>query len=396
MQPTPPPEAPEVQRPRLLVVDDIEENLFAFSATLREEDVEILCVRSGPEALEVLLDQEVALALVDVQMPGMDGYELAELMRGNSRTRHVPILFVTASARDSARIFRGYEAGAVDYLLKPIEPLVLRTKVRTFLQLHRQQLKLGAQLGELQKISAERQRLVDELRENLRLKELFLAALSHDLRSPLGAMVTSADLLSRRTPDEWVQRIAGRIKASGESIAGMLDALLDLAEARVGGGLHLRREPAHLVEVVDRVVIEHQLLFPDRTIEVVSDGGMRGDWDKARLHRLLSNLVGNALAHGAAAPPVRIELDGADADEVRILVRNGGTIPPDILSRLFDPFRASSARHRGGLGLGLFSAQQIARAHGGEVEVRSTEKEGTCVEVRLARLGPRQEAMAAS
>ena len=385
-------------RPRLLIVDDIEENVVAFSAVLEDEDVEILSARSGAEALELLLRHEVALALVDVQMPEMDGYELAELMRGSSRTRQVPILFVTASASDSARVFRGYEAGGVDYLVKPIEPLVLRNKVRIFLQLHRQQVQLAMRLEELQRISVERQRLVDELSETLRLNELFLAALSHDLRSPLGAMITSAELLHRRSAEENTRRVAQRIRASGEAISGMLDSLLDLAQARVGGGLRLRVEAVVLDELVERVVSEQQIHFPGRQIEVRSEGTLRGVWEPARLHRLVSNLVGNALAHGSAAAPVRVELDGTGADEVRIRVRNGGAIPPEILPRLFDPFHTSTARHRGGLGLGLFSVRQIAQAHGGAVEVHTSAEEGTCVEVRLARrveeAGERQAAVA--
>jgi len=376
----------DAPRPRILLVDDVPENLVALAALLREEDVEILEARSGPEALEILLDLEVALALVDVQMPEMDGFELAELMRGSSRTRHVPILFVTAGARSEERIFRGYEAGAVDYLLKPIEPVVLQNKVRTFLQLYRQREQLGARLEQLQRISAERQRLVEELQQTLRLNELYLAALSHDLRSPLSAILAGAEILRRRTPDEAVHRAAKRIQSSGESMARMIESLLDLAQARVGGGLRLRPESVHLPELVERVIGEHRLLAPNRLVEVAAEGNLRGMWDPGRLHRLVSNLVGNAIQHGTQHPPIRVELDGAEGERVHLRVRNGGAIATDLLGELFNPFRVSTSRHRGGLGLGLFSVQQIARAHGGDVAVRSSEAEGTCVEVTLRRV----------
>lgn len=374
------------QRPRILVVDDVPENLVAIGALLKDEDVDLVEARSGPEALEMLLEQEVALALVDVQMPEMDGFELAELMRGTTRTRHVPILFVTAGARSDERIFRGYEAGAVDYLLKPIEPLVLQNKVRTFLQLYRQRQQLGDRLNQLQQISAERQRLVEELRETLRLNELYLAALSHDLRSPLAAILASAEVLRRRSLDEPAQRTATRIQASGEAMARMIDSLLDLAQARVGGGLRLRPESVHLPELVERVLAEHRIVAPDRPVEVVADGNLRGVWDPARLHRLTSNLVGNALQHGSRFPPVQVELEGKEAETVCLRVRNGGAIDPAVMPHLFNPFRVSTARQRGGLGLGLYSAQQIARAHGGDVVVRSSPEQGTCVEVTLLRV----------
>ena len=120
---------------KCLLVDDVEENLLALSALLRRDDVELLEARSGAEALELLLVHDVALALLDVQMPDMDGFELAELMRGSERTRHVPIIFVTAGARDQHRLFKGYEAGAVDFLYKPIEPHILKNKAEVFFQL---------------------------------------------------------------------------------------------------------------------------------------------------------------------------------------------------------------------------------------------------------------------
>ena len=134
---------------RVLAVDDTEENLVALDALLRQEGVELLVARSGIEALELLLLHDVALALLDVQMPGMDGFELAELMRGTERTRRVPIIFLTAVATDERRRFRGYETGAVDYLFKPIDPQIVRNKVEVFVELYRQRRELSHQRDEL-------------------------------------------------------------------------------------------------------------------------------------------------------------------------------------------------------------------------------------------------------
>jgi len=122
----------------LLLVDDLEENLLAMAALLRGPGLHLLKARTGAEALELLLVNEIALALVDVQMPDMDGFELAELMRGSERTKHVPIVFVTAGAHDRKRLFQGYDSGAVDFLYKPIEPHILTNKVAVFLDLFRQ------------------------------------------------------------------------------------------------------------------------------------------------------------------------------------------------------------------------------------------------------------------
>src|SRR5882757_8493964 len=125
-------------RIKCLLVDDLEENLLALCALLQRDDVELLTARSGPDALELLLLHDVALAFLDVQMPDMDGFELAELMRGSERTRHVPIIFVTAGGHDQHRLFQGYDTGAVDFLHKPIEPHMLKSKADVFFQLYRQ------------------------------------------------------------------------------------------------------------------------------------------------------------------------------------------------------------------------------------------------------------------
>src|ERR1700750_1651818 len=172
-------------RVKCLLVDDLDENLVALSALLNADDVELLEARSGAEALELLLIHDVALAFLDVQMPEMDGFELAELMRGSERTRQVPIIFVTAGARDQHRLFKGYESGAVDFLFKPIEPHILQNKADVFFQLHRHKQQLAHELR--------------EKTETLRLNEMLTAVLSHDLRSPLNAVLTSAVLIPRRS-----------------------------------------------------------------------------------------------------------------------------------------------------------------------------------------------------
>ena len=124
--------------PKLLLVDDRPDNLLALEGLLRHSDAQILKAESGKRALELLLDHEVALALIDVQMPELDGFALAELMRNVERTREIPIIFVTAGLHDRDRVFKGYESGAVDFLVKPLDPRILASKVNVFLQLYRQ------------------------------------------------------------------------------------------------------------------------------------------------------------------------------------------------------------------------------------------------------------------
>lgn len=352
---------------KFLVVDDVEENLVALEALLRREGLEVLTARSGLDALELLLVHDVALALLDVQMPGMDGFELAELMRGTERTKHVPIIFVTAGARDPQRVFKGYESGAVDFLFKPIEPHVLKSKSDVFFELHRQ-----------------RQALADALR----LNELFVGVLGHDLLNPLNTILTGTQVLERQLADDRQQRVLRRMTSAGQRMTVMIEQLRDLTRARLAGGVGFLRavERVDVGLLLRRTAEELHGAQPGREILVGMIGDCTTSGDEHRLMQLFSNLVANALQHGTPGTPVRATAEGT-ADEIVVRVHNSGAIPSTLLPTLFDPFRTqpTHAPRASGLGLGLFIAQQVALAHGGMVTVDSSEAAGTTFTVRLAR-----------
>jgi two-component system sensor histidine kinase/response regulator len=361
---------------KCLLVDDLAENLLGLSELLRQDDVEILEARSGTEALEILLIHDVALALLDVQMPDMDGFELAELMRGSARTRHIPIIFVTAGARDQHRLFQGYESGAVDFLYKPIEPQILRNKAAVFFQLDRQRRQLDHELH--------------ERTETLRLNEMFTALLAHDLRNPLNAVLTSAHLVQRIVAEPVAKDAAARILASGQRMSRLIEDMLDLARARIGGGIAVKPQDAEFDALIDPVIREHRAASPDRPIEVIRRGAMHGQWDPERLAQVASNLIGNAIQHGDARGPVVVRLDGSQPDVVIFSVTNDGIIPAERHAGLFDPFKDGKQRagRNDGLGLGLFIVQQIVAAHGGTIEVLSETERRTVFRVRLPRRTP--------
>jgi two-component system, sensor histidine kinase and response regulator len=361
---------------KCLLVDDLSENLLALSELLRQDGVEILQARSATEALELLLLHDVALALLDVQMPDMDGFELAELMRGSARTRHVPIIFVTAGARDQHRLFQGYESGAVDFLYKPIEPQILRNKAAVFFQLDRQRRQLDHELH--------------ERTETLRLNEMFTALLAHDLRNPLNAILTSAQLVERLAAEPVPKEAAARILSSGRRMSRLIEDMLDLARARVGGGIIIKREEGDLGALLAPVVREHQATAPGRHIDFVRSGTLKGQWDAERIAQVASNLLGNALKHGEAAGPVVVQLDGTHADVVIFSVLNEGVIAAQRQSSLFDPFKNGEHRvgRSEGLGLGLYIVQQIVTAHAGHIEVHSEGNRRTVFEVHLPRKPP--------
>jgi len=358
----PPTPMPHTDRVKCLLVDDVPENLIALEALLQRDGIDILKAQSGPEALELLLTHtDVALALLDVQMPEMNGFELAELIRGSERTRHIPLIFITAGSREQNWQFRGYESGAVDFLYKPIDPHMLTNKANVFFELQRR-----------------KQALAHELQERtaaLRVNEMFMAVLSHDLRTPLMSITAAATVLKRQPVADQVATMAERMLRSSQRMGRMIEDLLDVTRIRHAGGLALQLAPADMQALVQRTLDEVQTSFPDRAIESSLQGNLSGVWDGERLSQVVSNLVGNAVHHGTPDQPVCIGVDGTQADTVTVAVSNGGTIAPELIPHLFDPFHGRErepGRHQG-LGLGLFIAHQIVRAHSGRIHVQSQE-----------------------
>lgn len=339
----------------VLAVDDRAENLDVLELLLERPGLSLLRASSGREALELLLEHEVALALLDVHMPEMDGFELAELMRGAERTRTVPIIFLTAATPASERIFRGYEAGAVDFLFKPINPHLLQSKVNVFIELFQQRRQLAAQ--------------VEEHKALTRTAEMLIGVLSHDLRTPLSAIVMASDLLARvHQHDPAASQLTRRIASSSRRMMRMIEQLLDFANARLGGRLPVRPAEADLRDLLDAALIE----FEDNRdrIRVSVDGDTSGYWDVDRLVQVFTNLIGNALRHGASAGLVDVRIEGSDPGTVMLSVANDGEIPDERLDGLFQPFHRPSAG-TDGTGLGLFIVDSIVRAHQGRVAVTS-------------------------
>ena len=363
---------------KILVVDDYPENLLALHALLKRDDIELVEARSGQEALEALLVHEVAVSLIDVQMPEMDGFELAQIMHSTERTRRIPIVFVTATPRDQQRIFHAYSVGAVDFLSKPIEPEVLKSKVDVFVQLHRHKQQLAEQI-EIQK-------------EMLRVNELLTAGISHDLRNPLNLVLNAAEIIREFSEEERSRRAAELIRNGGKRLQRIIEELLDFSQVRLTGTLRLNASVFDLAETAQRIVTEHQLTVTSPGISLNKVGDLTVQGDEVRIGRLLSNLIGNALMHGETNQAVRVEVDGTDSAAITISVHNKGHIPQEVLPTLFKPFKMVEQRRSSrGLGLGLYIVDQIAKLHSGTIAVESTATSGTRFTVRLPRL-PRMPA----
>jgi two-component system, sensor histidine kinase and response regulator len=239
-----------------------------------------------------------------------------------------------------------------------------------FVELHAQRRKLSDQL--------------EELREALRMNEIFAAVLGHDLRNPLGAVITGAELVKRLSADERVLKAAGLIRSSADRMTRMVEQLLDVARIR-SGRIEMKPQEKDLKEVSQALITE--LDRQGARVELTSTGETRGSFDPDRIAAAISNLVGNAMQHGARESKVRVHIDGSREESLRLRVSNDGVIPPDVLANIFQPFHASgpTSGSSGGLGLGLYIVQEFVAAHGGTVKARSAQDEGTVFEVGLPR-----------
>ncbi|MCK0207130.1 response regulator [Starkeya koreensis] len=304
-----------------LLVDDLEENLLSLEALLRRDGLVLLKARSGDQALEILLRNEVALALVDVQMPGLNGFDLAELMRGSDRTRRIPIIFITAGTADSQRRFRGYEAGAVDFIQKPIEPDILRSKTDVFFDLYRQRQQIAAQRDTLEAQA-------EALREAGLRKDEFLASLTLDITQHKHARAQQ-DILLREinhriknlfSVTAGLIALSARSATSVDAFAADLGARLQaLARAHDLTLPDLGAKPSAeatttVATLMKAIVAPHEQAGRPRVSITGSDAPLSGS-ALTSLALLLHELTTNAAKYGALSSPqgeliVDIEADG--------------------------------------------------------------------------------------
>jgi len=367
-----------------LLVDDLPANLLSLEALLRREGLVLLKAQSGEAALELLLRHDIALALVDVQMPEMDGFQLAEFMRGNERTRHIPIIFVTAGSADAQRRFRGYEAGAVDFIHKPVEPDVLRSKANVFFDLHRQRQQIAAQRDALAAAAAALQKADS-------YKDQFLAVLGHELRNPLAALASGLQLLERRP--ERGETIRRQMERTTFHLSRLVEDLLDVSRISEGK-VSLKPERIALDPIVESALeaSRHTFEAAGHVLTVtLPEEPVWLDADYTRLAQVLANLLNNAAKY--TPPEGEIALVATVADGwVDVRVRDNGVgIPPEAQERIFEAF-AQVDDHRslaqGGLGIGLALAKQLVGLHGGAISVESEGAgKGSTFTVRLPVAG---------
>ena len=390
-----------------LLVDDLEENLLALEGLLRRDGLTLLMARSGADALELLLQHEIALALIDVQMPGMDGFELAELMRGTERTRRVPIMFLTAGSTDRNRRFRGYEAGAVDFLEKPLEPHILRSKADVFFELFRQRQEVAQQRDELKAATEEITRLLKESRQfSLALQEAdqrkdeFLAMLAHELRNPLAPVRNAVEILRLEGISKAdVSQAREIISRQVSHMARLVDDLLDVARI-ARGKVRLRTEHCDLAAIVRQTAEDYRPTLIEAGIQLrvtIPDKPIHVDGDPTRLAQVVGNLLHNARKFTPSGGHVHVRAESHRLQQLAVVAieDTGAGLDESVKERLFEPFSQADQtfeRDKGGLGLGLALVKGLIELHHGSVTAESPGPgKGSTFTIRLPLTEPVQD-----
>jgi signal transduction histidine kinase len=396
-------DVPKSDKPKILVVNDDPASLLALTSLLDqwadETGYKVIAARSGQEALRAVLLHDFAVILLDVNMPGMDGFETAEAIHQRARSQDIPIIFVTAFLADEIDRLKAYQRGAVDFLFTPVIPQMLHAKVSVFValankndQLKRQAEKLTQRTAEL---TATNKRLVREMEERRaaerksHAKDEFLAMLGHELRNPLSAISSAAALIGM--PGAGAET-AGRarliIQRQSQHLSRIVDDLLDLSRA-MSGKILLSRQPVNLAGLAASVLDTFRATGRTAGYRLgvsLSEGWVNGD--PTRLEQITSNLIDNALKYTPSGGSIDIAV-ARDGEEVVLTVRDSGVgIAPDLLPHVFDVFVQGSIsldRSQGGLGIGLSLVRRLVELHGGAVSANSDGESGSTFVIRLPR-----------
>ncbi|MDB5963821.1 MAG: hybrid sensor histidine kinase/response regulator [Polaromonas sp.] len=347
----------------------------------------------------MLLEHDFALAILDVQMPDMNGFELAELMRGTEKTRSIPIVFVSAAGKELNYAFKGYETGAVDFLYKPLDIDAVKSKVNVFVELYRQRNETRRQVAALEKSRQEQELLLEELQtaqrelqNAVRMRDDFMSMVAHELRTPLNTLFLEAQLRKLQLDrgnfavfdGEYLKKMVGRDQRQIQNMVRLIDDMLDVSRIQ-SNRLSIRPVEVDLPALLARVVgnLSNQAVASGSTISLEAEAPVKGIWDEFRIEQVVINLLTNALRYGKGQP-VKVRMVPL-ADWVAIEVQDQGFgISEADQRRIFGQFeRAAGNDGTGGLGLGLYITSQLVEAHGGQIAVRSQPGEGSTFTVTL-------------
>jgi two-component system, sensor histidine kinase len=364
---------------KILIVDDVPDKVLSLEVILEDLHQTVISVNSGADALRCLLNDDFAVILLDVNMPEMDGFETAAMIRQRKRSEHTPIIFLTALP-DETHASRGYSLGAVDYILTPVVPEVLRTKVAVFVDLWRMRQQVQRQADERVALAHEHAARLAAERSN-HAKNQFLANVSHELRTPMNAIIGMTELALDEKLSPLVRDYLGTVRSSAHSLLDLLNEILDFSKLE-SGRFALQSVAFHLRGLIDDVRRTYEFPLAEKKIELrlEVDDRLADDFvgDPTRLRQVLVNLLSNAVKftdEGHILIRVEAKSINAKDEEVTFIVADTGIgISAEDQARIFMPFTqvdASVSRRQTGIGLGLAIASDLVNAMGGVLTVKS-------------------------
>lgn len=369
----------------ILLVDDEQRNLDALEVILDDTGYRLLRADDADKALRHLLENDVAAIVLDIKMPGVSGFELAQMIKGTKRFRQIPIVFLTAYLIDAEDVLAGYGVGAVDYLTKPVNPQILRHKIGVFAELFRKTRALAELNETLELRVAERTQALQQAGEE---KDAFIATLAHELRNPLAPLRMGLDLLlSRGERSDSDTRALAAMNRQLDHMVRLIDDLLDVS--RISRGMmELKRERVDLRTTIESAIENARpYLKKHEQVLTLEAEPVFAAVDPTRVCQIVSNLLNNAAKFSAPRQRIQVALE-RDGDEAVIRVTDSGAgIPKHQLERVFDMFariERTTQLSSGGLGIGLALARRLAELHGGSLSVASEgEDQGASFTLRL-------------
>jgi signal transduction histidine kinase len=356
---------------KILLVDDRPENLYSLENILATGNRIILKASSGEEALKIAFSEDLALILLDVQMPVMDGFEVAHMLKQTNRTKKTPILFVTAISKEKKYMLKGYQEGCIDYLFKPLDVDITQAKVNTLLKLHDQQRELEIKNAELAKLNQE--------------KNYFLGVASHDLRNPIGNIISLVNIIEDELGDTLsleMKEMLQMMHDSGRDMLELLSNLLDVSKIE-SGKMNLNLKSDSIAGIIQKSINDNIRTANAKSIVLdynIADNIPQVAFDKIHLQQVLNNLISNAIKFSFGNTHVEINVSPKDHDVIISVKDQGQGIPSNDIHRVFLPFARTSVSSTNGeksTGLGLTIAKRIVEAHGGNIWLSSEVGKGT-------------------
>ena len=369
------------EKPKILLVDDKLANLIALERVLKSLDVQFVRALSGNEALKLTLHHEFALAIIDVQMPDMDGYETVELLRNSKRTKYVPVIFVSAIYSDEFYIKKGIDVGAVDFITKPIKSVILIGKVRIFIDLYNQQNQLKKLLKEKEIAAIELRRQKEKAEYATYSKSIFLANMSHEIRTPLNGIIGMSEILSKTILTDEQKDYLSSIKLSGEDLLIIINDILDFSKIEAGQ-LQIEEVPFSIHLQIKNVFKMLQLKADEKNIdllfEINDDVPEFINSDPIRIKQILINLLNNAIKFTEKGS-VKLVVSARNIEEKDVtlsfkIIDTGIGIAENKTGNMFAEFTqadTSTTRKHGGTGLGLTISKKLTELMGGEIGLES-------------------------